>query len=997
MAKLELKFLGQFQILLNNVSLTGINSDKTRALLAYLAIESERPHRRETLAALLWPDVLESAARQSLSQALSNLRKVLQDNDPDCPWIKADRDNVQFNHEADYSLDVKALLAAAQSPTHAPVQVGDAARLYPGQLLKGFTIPDADGFEEWLLLMREKLQQAAIEAFDHLIRAGLTHEDYSVVIDIARRQLEIDPWREETHRTLMRAYALNGQRSEALSQFEKSRKLLAEELHIAPSAESESLLEQIKSGALKPKSRPTPTETSTRISEPTPAAPTRLIALPQMMTPFVGRERELIDLDQLLADPQARLITITGMGGMGKTRLVLQAAHGQAAQTNRFEHGVAFVSLTALSSIEQVLQAIASALRINLSNQSDPAGQLGDYLSQRSMLIILDNLEHLLAQQADAIAALLTDLMGRAQHIKILTTSREALQLQGEWVYGLTGLSAEASALFTQSARRVQASFHLQAGGQDEALVQRICQLVEGMPLGIELAASWVNVLSLAEIVEEILRGLDVLTTTKRDLSQRHRSMTAVLDQSWELLTPDERRAMARLSVFRGPFTREIAKQVADASLATLAQLVAKSLLRRTEQGRYDLHELMRQYAFAQLNASGRENTEQILRRHAEAFTNVAEHASRRLWAAESIQARQEIDGALSNIRAAWAWTSGPSGDAKLTLRMAAAMAPFWFQLPDWRENEHWLQTALAQAKPDDDLAAWARAELNFGMLIHARLDVPSALPHFQRALQAFQQLGDRWHEAWVLCQISQAQFTASNIEEGERFGQESVRLFQALNDQWATGYVLWNLGHLALLRKDYAHATRLGHESLACFERVNNQETAVLASNLLGDISFSQGDATQAERHFARSLALSDSIANRVARSWTQQKLGQVQLAQGNWSQALANFVAAFCVRDDISDHEAVADALQGMALAIAMPDLATGSSGHLENAARLLGAAALSRRGDSLLLPLALKPLYDAVRDCLSNTLTPEQIHLARTVGQRMTGKDLVKGIKS
>lgn len=992
MAKLDLKFLGQFQILLNNVPLTGINSDKTRALLAYLAIESERPHRRETLAALLWPDVLESAARQSLSQALSNLRKVLQDTDPDCPWLKADRDNVQFNREADYSLDVKTLLIAAQTPTTTLAQTGDAARLYPGQLLKGFTIPDADGFEEWLLLTREKLQQAAIEAFDHLIHTGFANEDYPVVIDTARRQLEIDPWREETHRTLMRAYALNGQRSEALAQFEKSRKLLAEELHIAPSTESEALLEQIKSGALKPKSKPTHAEASARTSEP---APTRLIALPQMMTPFVGRERELANLDQLLADPQARLITVTGMGGMGKTRLALQVAHGQATQQDRFTHGVAFVSLSALSSIEQVLQAIASALRINLSNQSDPVGQLSDYLSQRSMLIILDNLEHLLAQQADEIAALLTDLVGRAQHIKILTTSREALQLQGEWVYGLTGLSAEASALFTQSARRVQANFHLQASGQDEALVQRICELVEGMPLGIELAASWVNVLSLAEIVEEILRGLDVLTTTKRDLSQRHRSMTAVLDQSWELLTPDERRVMARLSVFRGPFTREIAKQVADASLATLAQLVAKSLLRRTEQGRYDLHELMRQYAFAQLNASGRDVTEQTLRRHAEAFSHIAEQASRRLWAAESIQARQEIDSALSNIRAAWAWTSGPSGDAKLTLRMAAAMAPFWFQLPDWRENEHWLRVALALAKPEDDLAAWARAELNFGMLIHARLDVPSALPHFQRALQAFQQLGDRWHEAWVLCQLSQAQFTASNVEEGERYGQESVRLFQALNDQWATGYMLWNLGHLALLRNDFAQATRLGHESLACFERVNNPETAVLASNLLGDIAFSQGDATEAERHFARSLALSNSVANRVARSWTQQKLGQVQLAQGNGSQALANFVAAFHVRDDISDHEAVADALQGMALAIAMPDVAIGSSAHLECAARLLGAAALSRRGEGLLLPLALKPLYEAVRDCLHTTLTPEQIQLAQRMGQRMSAKDLVKGI--
>lgn len=243
------------------------------------------------------------------------------------------------------------------------------------------------------------------------------------------------------------------------------------------------------------------------------------------------------------------------------------------------------------------------------------------------------------------------------------------------------------------------------------------------------------------------------------------------------------------------------------------------------------------------------------------------------------------------------------------------------------------------------------------------------------------------------MCQISQANFTASNAEEGERYGRQSVRLFQELNDQWATGYMLWNLGHLALLRKDLAQATRLGHESLACFERVNNQETSVLPSNLLGDIAFSEGDVVQAERHFTRSLAFGDAASNRIARSWTDQKLGQVLLAREEWSRALSHFVAAFRVREDISDNEAVADALQGMALAIASQYAQ--SLAHLELAIRLLGAAAQSRRGDGLLLPSVLAPLYQRVHEHLHQALTADQIQLAQRVGQRMVTKDLVRQV--
>ena len=316
--------------------------------------------------------------------------------------------------------------------------------------------------------------------------------------------------------------------------------------------------------------------------------------LPVQPTPFVGREDELDQVAQYLADPACRLLTVVGPGGMGKSRLAIQAAE---EQLSAFNDGVWFVPLAPLDSADLLSSAIMDALGTPLQGATEPNVQLLNYLRERHLLLILDNFEHLFEG-----ASLVVEMLGSAPQLKVLVTSRERLRLRQEWALSLRGMRVpEGSAapeeamaaledysalqLFVQCARRAQSGFSLAAAGTDAVI--RICQLVDGMPLAIELAAPWIRVMPCEDIVQEIEGGLDLLTTTLRDVPQRHSSMQAVFKGSWQLLSDRERAVLRQLSVFRGGFRRQAAEVVADASLRVLSSLVDRSWVRATLAGRY--------------------------------------------------------------------------------------------------------------------------------------------------------------------------------------------------------------------------------------------------------------------------------------------------------------------------------------------------------------------------------------------------------------------------
>jgi predicted ATPase/predicted Ser/Thr protein kinase len=381
--------------------------------------------------------------------------------------------------------------------------------------------------------------------------------------------------------------------------------------------------------------------------------------LPVQLTPFFGREADLAQIADRLQDPACRLLTLVGPGGSGKTRLALEAG---AAQVDNFAHGVFFVSLAPLDSVKAIVPTVAEALGFSFYEEGEPQQQLLDYLHQKTMLLILDNFEHLLDG-----AGVVTEVLKTAPDVRILATSRARLNVQGEHLFPIAGMdfpaliprepkeAAQYSAvkLFLQSARWVQPSFELTADNVNH--VTRICRLVEGMPLGILLAAAWVQMLTPAEIAAEIGQGLDFLETDLRDMPERQRSMRAVFDHSWHLLTGREREVFGGLSVFRGGFTRQAAQRVTGASLRELRALVNKSLLQRTPMGRYEVHELLRQYAAGKLDQSPAAS-EAVRDRHCAYYAAALQEWEADLKGPREQAVLAEIEADSENARAAWNW-----------------------------------------------------------------------------------------------------------------------------------------------------------------------------------------------------------------------------------------------------------------------------------------------------------------------------------------------------
>ena len=520
--------------------------------------------------------------------------------------------------------------------------------LYRGAFLDGLFAQDSVALEEWMLLQQEVLQRQALAALYQLAAYHERRGAYDEAYRFAMRQIQLDPWREEAHRQVMRVLALRGERTAALAHYETCRRLLDQGLGVAPAEETAACTARIRAA---------PDETS--LTPDQLALPSlRPHNLPPQLTPFIGREGELARLAQLIEAQEDRLISLVGQGGSGKTRVALQAA---AEQIETFADGVRYVSLASVPVSGYLVATIGAALGLAFSGQKDERKQLLDELRSKEMLLVLDNFEHLL-DALDLLAAILQQAAG----VTLLITTREKLNMQGEYVVALEGLpyplaetveppeTFPAVQLFLQSARRVD-SRYAPATAEDVAAVVSICRMVGGLPLAIELAAAWTPVLSTAEIFREISGNLDLLATGLRDVPERHRSLRAVFDYSWDRLSPEERDLLARLSVFRGGFRREAGEQGAGATLPLLSSLVAKTLLRRGPLGRYEMHELLRQYAESKLREAadaGREAHD----RHCRYYSGFVAGREGKLRGKEQLAAREEIAAEIDNVRAAWHW-----------------------------------------------------------------------------------------------------------------------------------------------------------------------------------------------------------------------------------------------------------------------------------------------------------------------------------------------------
>lgn len=646
---LALSFLGTFDARWNDEPIKGFESGKVRALLAYLVVEAGKPHSRDHLAGMFWAEASDEIAARNLRQALSNLRKVIRD-DGASPLINATYVSVQAKPGARLRLDVDeftALLAACEAHPHRRIETcvscamrrQKALALYRGGFLEGFFLKEANVFQDWLIAKREVFHQMAADALQALIAFHRHRGETKPGIEYAQRLLKLDLWREEAHVELIRLLAQDGQRSAALKQYEECRNILAKELGIEPQNETRELYERIKSNDL-------PMEASV-------PAPDNL---PQEITTFVGRQPELEQIADLLQRTDSRLVTLTGLGGVGKTRLALRAAR---QQTFAFQDGTFWFPLAELTDASTLPSLLAETIGFHFSSTENPRRQLLEYLKPKETLLVLDNFEHLLTA-----SGFLSDLLQTCPQVTLLITSREPLRLQTEWVFDVNGLdaslpplepdsvisSSDSLRLFEERARRVRHDFSL----TDETApqVRDLCQLLNGLPLGIEIAAALCGRFTLTEIRTRIHQSLDFLTITARDLPERHRSLRSVFDQSWGLLERELQAILARLSVFRGGFSLHAAQEVSLATADQLAALVDKSLLAFDGKETYSLHELVRQYCAESLQESA--EAEEVSTRFINYFAGFVSDREPRLYTEDQKNAIQEIETNFHHIREAW-------------------------------------------------------------------------------------------------------------------------------------------------------------------------------------------------------------------------------------------------------------------------------------------------------------------------------------------------------
>lgn len=643
--------------------------------------------------------------------------------------------------------------------------------------------------------------------------------------------------------------------------------------------------------------------------------------LPRQLTSFIGRDREMAEVKRLLST--AYLVTLTGTGGAGKTRLALQVS---ADLVDKYPDGVWFVELAPLSDPALVEKAVASALDV----PEQPGRHLHETLARalpgKHLLLVLDNCEHLLSACRD-----LADTLLRAcPHLRILATSREALGVDGEVTYRVPSLQLpdlhrlppprtlaeyEAIRLFAERAALGQPGFLLTAS--NAAPVAQICHRLDGIPLAIEFAAARVKVLSVDQIAARLDDRFRLLTAGTRKTLPRHQTLRATMDWSYDLLSEQEQTVLRRLSVFAGGWTLEAAEAVCSGDgvepsniLDLLTQLVDKSLVvaeTRDGEARYRLLETVRQYALNRLQASG--EADDVRRRHRDWYQALAEQAHPEMFRGQRLELWLErLETEHDNLRAALQWSKAEKDGAEAGLRLAGALWWLWFQHDHWSEGVGWLEGALARsAEAPPSVLPWAL----FGAAQFAwrRRDYALATTLGEKGLALCRALGDKECSAWTLMDLGIVAMRQGDYERATALFDESLRLSYELANNFAHGTALVQVGIMARYQGDYERSAAIHSQSLALLRKVGNRWSIAYALSRLGFVAVHQSNYGLAEASFTEGLIFCRETDNRWISEECLEGLARLASVKGQCEQAARLFGAAEVLREAVGWHRALPD----------------------------------------------------------------------------------------
>jgi len=904
--ELIFSLLGRLQIKHRKSGAITLTNRKAIALLAYLLIESDHAHSRDFLLGLLWPDLPTPAAQNNLRVTWAHLQKALGiKNSDEQPQLIGDRLTLRFNPQSNHELDVarfKSLTEACRLHPHldphscaeCAARLAQVLELVRGEFMEEFLLGDCLLFEEWLFSQRRHFHAQVISALEQL---AAYHEHTGQLAEAEhaiRRLLKYEPLRESTYRQLMRVLANADRRNAALDVYETCRRVLGTELGLAPTVETVTLAEQIRVRAS---------------GESHPAH----VDLPPVLTRFFGRQQESARLVDFLSRRTVRLVTLAGPGGVGKTRLSIEIAHRMSGV---FAHEICFVELAGVADGSSVDDAVAAALHLPTNTGRSSANAIVDYLRDRTVLLVLDNCEHLV----EACARLVQTLSRDAAGLTVLATSRIPLHLDEEHVIRLEpfttpkitdvdqltvvdALSFDAIQLFTN--RAAQSFLHFTLTDANVEAVARICRHMDGIPLAIEIAAAQTRALPIEAIAKRLGQRFAWLNRQVGDGLPRQRTLHALIDWSYELLDAQAQSILCRLSVFAGGWTLKAAEAInaqGESCVEFLAELVDHSLVvfgADAEHQRYTMHETIRQFAQEQLHGSGQEAdvVERYARYYADLVTQAAENRAKQPFP----ERLQTIVVDHDNLRQAFEWLIAHDGEQALDLvAQLGTELNFWELGGFFQEGRRWLQRALE--------ATQGSVSFQRGYALLAAADLSSAISDFgyglqcaQEAQNLFQQLAAQRGEIDARLKYCELSELAGELVDLQALAEEALEMADGI--YYTAGIAKGKdiLGSIAYHTGDFEKALQYVLPSVALWRELERPFELAAALNRLAGVLAEIHEYASAQQAREECRDIYQSLRYRRGVATAIQNLGSDAFDQGDYTRARTLLCEAWRIRREL------------------------------------------------------------------------------------------------